>query len=619
MRFSGKAYLLSLVVSCLCWSLTWAGEFDVDSRDEGNLLKRKIRASQFLHYATFGPTMEDIDALALRMVEIGGQQAMSEWIDNQTSLPPTYQLPLLEQMLVDDGYVTTQDNVWIQRYRHHAWWENALNAEDQLRQRMAWALAQIVVTSGVGDDVNDLYPGNVSQKGRWLGPTHYYDMLLRHSFGNYRELLTDATYHPVMGSYLSHLRNRKSDGTSFPDENYAREVMQLFTIGLYELHKDGRLKTNSTGEYIPTYDNEDVKELARVFTGLTFRPQPGSTQNPFWTGNDFLYPMVMYQPEHDSLPKTLINNAVVNQGEGNAEIKAALDNLFKHDNIGPFIAYRLIQRFVKSNPSRAYILRVAKKFENNGQGVRGDLNAVVKAILLDPEPYQSLRIGSVRDANGEDTTVFCNSRGTEYSRLREPVIQYTAFLRGCNAVSDYPTGRAMITPLDWAWTQEPYRQPSVFSFYLPSFQPPGELIGTPASVRIPNGNLVAPEFQIKTAITSNRIMNMFIWNTSGFNASFSAGGPNELYNLRCNMALQLDQELELAAEATNLMDVVDRFDLLFCYGTMPQDFKNKLVQTIDNETSWMPGNNDWAPEYAKFRVQSALLATLTSPFAAVGE
>jgi uncharacterized protein (DUF1800 family) len=619
MRFCGKLCLLTLVVSCISWSLAWAGDFDVDSRGEGNLLKRKIRASQFLHYATFGPTIEDIDALALRMVEVGGVRAMSEWIDHEMAKPPTYHLPVLERMLVDDGYITTRDNVWIQRYRHHAWWDNALHADDQLRQRMAWALAQIVVTSGQGDDVNDVSAGNISQKGRWLGPTHYYDVLLRHAFGNYRDLLTDVTYHPVMGSYLSHLRNRKSDGTSFPDENYAREVMQLFTIGLYELHKDGRLKTNSSGEFIPTYDNEDVKELARVFTGLTFKAPPNSTSNPFWSGNDFLFPMVMYQPEHDSAPKTLINNAVVNQGEGNAEIKAALDNLFKHNNVGPFIAYRLIQRFVKSNPSRAYILRVAKKFENNGQGVRGDMKAVIKAILLDPEPYQALRIGSIRDANGEDTTVFCSSRGTEYSRLREPVIQYTSFLRGCNAVSDYPTGRAMITPLDWAWTQEPYRQPSVFSFFLPNFQPPGELIGTPASARIPNGNLVAPEFQIKTAVTSNRMMNMFIWNTSSLNASFSAGGPSQAYHLQCNLELRLDEELELAAQESTLIDLVDRFDLLFCYGTMPQDFKDKLVLTINNETRWMPGNNDWSSQYTKFRVGTALLATLTSPFAAVGE
>jgi uncharacterized protein (DUF1800 family) len=620
MHLIGKTWLHVLIVISMTTSSLSAGNFDVDSREEGFLLKRKIRAAQFLHFATFGPSMSDVDALAGQMVQVGGKKAMTNWIDAEFAKPPTLHQPLTETMITGDGFTTITQDIYLQRYRHHAWWEIAINGDDQLRQRMAWALSQIVVTNGDIDDLNDTQNlGNISQKGRWLGASNYYDMLVRNSFGNYRTLLTDATYHPAMGSFLSHLRNRKSDGTRFPDENYAREVMQLFTIGLYDLQRDGRLKTSITGEFIPTYDNDDIRELARVFTGLTFAPNPATTSNPFYSGNDYLVPMVMHQPEHDTQPKTLLNNTVINQVEGNAEISAALDSLFNHDNIAPFISYRLIQRFTKSNPSRGYILRVARKFENNGQGVRGDMKAVIKAILLDPEPYQSLRIGSIRDAEGDGETVVCKARGTEYSHLREPVIQYASMFRGCNATSDHPSGQARLMPLNYLWDQEPYRQPTVFNFYLPNYQPPGDLITYPASLRVPNGNLVAPEFQIKNAVTSNRTMNHIIANSNDLFHRVTAGSTTGAYYLNFKMNFNLQEELALAAQENTLIEVVDRFDLLFCCGTMPQDYKEEMVRVINDETRWMPGNAQYASQYTQFRVSCALMTTLTSPFAAIGE
>jgi len=599
-----------VLILCACLS-SQAGTFELDTREDVALMKRKVRAAQFLHRATFGPTIEQIDALAARMREIGTRRACNEWIDDQFALPASYHEPLIEAMISDDNLTPGQDGVWIQRFRHHAWWHNALTSEDQLRQRVAWALIQILVTSESGAGFNDRNAGNVSGKARWLGPTDYYDVLVENAFGNYREILEDVTYHPCMGIYLSHMRNRKSNGVRFPDENYAREIMQLFSIGLYELHLDGRLKTTEQGELIPTYDNETIKNFARVFTGLTFKPREGG--NFFWSGNDFQYPMEMYQPEHDTDPKTLLNGEVTDIDDGDADIAAALDNIFAHENVAPFISYRLIQRLVKSNPSRGYIRRVARKFNDNGQGVEGDMRAVVKAILLDPEAWRSIRVRGRRNPN----RVIATPRGTEYARLREPVIRYTALLRAVHATSEYHTGRMMVLPRNWNWQQEPYKQPSVFNFFDPTFQPSGDLLGYEPSRRIPNGELVAPEFQQKTAVTSNRLINRYIWDINSQRSRHRAANAN--YTMECHLNFDLTAEKALAANDADMPKLVDLLDLVFCCGSMPDDYKARIVEVINQETQWMKNNATWRPELENFRVENALMAVTTSPYCAVSQ
>lgn len=604
--YRATAWIPIVLISILTVS---AGTFTLDSRAEVSLMKRKIRAAQFLHRATFGPTIEQIDELAIRMRQIGVRRACEEWIDEQFALPPTLHQPVAIEMIADDGFTQSQNDVWIQRFRYHAWWHNALTAEDQLRQRMAWALIQILVTSEDGAGFNDPAAGNVSQIARWLGPTNYYDMLVSNAFGNYRDLLHDVTYHPIMGVYLSHIRNRKSNGTRFPDENYAREIMQLFTIGLYRLHLDGRLQTDANGELIPTYDNETIKNFARVFTGLTYQPTPGGHQ--FWSGNDFQYPMVMYQPEHDTDPKTLLRGEVIDLEDGDAEIAAALDNLFADENVAPFISRRLIQRLVKSNPSRAYIRRVARRFEDNGLGVRGDLKAVLKAVLLDPECWRSQRIIAHRDPHRVEVI----PRGTEFSRLREPVVRYASLLRAVHAKSNYHTGRMMVVPQDWNWTQESYKSPSVFNFWVPDYQPPGELIGYVPSRRIPNGELYAPEFQQKTAVTSNRLVNRYVWDISSQKAQFRLNGSS--YTMHCDLEFDLSREKQLATEDQDMHELLDLFDLVYCCGSMPQDYKERIVEVVNQKTQWMKNNATWRPELESFRVESALIAVVTSPFCAV--
>lgn len=600
-------------------SLASAGTFEVSSRRELVMMKRKIQAAQFLSHATFGPTIEQIDALAERMAQIGTRRACEEWIDEQMALPPSFHRPLVIDMIEQDGLQSTDTNVWIQRYRYHAWWHNALAAEDQLRQRVAWALIQILVTSQDGAGFNDANPGNDSGEGRWIGPTSYYDLMVEHAFGEYRDLLEDVTYHPVMGVYLSHMRNRKTDlaANRFPDENYAREIMQLFTIGLYELHQDGRLKTDDQGNLIPTYDNETIKEFAKVFTGLAHKPHPnanGTTR--FYWGNDLEAPMEMFDFEHEPGLKTLLRGEVIGSEtavDGHADIAAALDNLMAHENVAPFIARRLIQRLVKSNPSRAYIRRVVRKFNDNGRGVKGDLAAVVKAVLTDPEVWRGQRLlGRARPYRIEVI-----SRGTDYSTLSEPVIRYTRMLRGVHATSKHPSGRMMMMPMNWNWVQEPYQSPTVFNYYLPDYQPPGDLLGYTPSRRIPNGFLSAPEFQIKTPVTSNRLAGRYIWDFSQQMSQQRWSNSSIGYTHNSDLVFDLSAEKQLCTEDEDMHQLMDLLDLVFCYGSMPQDYKERMVEVITTETNWMKNNATWRSDMENARVESALISTLLSPFAAV--
>ena len=264
----------------------------------------------------------------------------------------------------------------------------------------------------------------------WQGMGDYYDMLGDGLDGTYRETLKDVTFHECMGIWLSSHRNRKANipAGRWPDENYAREIMQLFSVGLYELHPDGRLKTNEIGELIPTYDNEGIKELARVFTGFKSHH---NTSTSFYTGRNFGDPMRLHPAEHDNnynytdesnapASKTVFGVTLpplatpLTEQACEDEVDAALDVIANHPNVGPFICRLLIQRLVKSNPSRGYLRRVVKVFNDNGQGVRGDWKSVIKAIYTDPELYRSQRLR----ANRSPLQLEVSSRGTEYSRLK---------------------------------------------------------------------------------------------------------------------------------------------------------------------------------------------------------
>jgi len=333
---------------------------------------------------------------------------------------------------------------------------HALSDTDQLRQRVAFALSQIFVVSGV--EIYEAY-----------GMADYQNMLLNDAFANFRTLLQDVTLSPVMGHYLNMADNDKTNaalGTS-PNENYGREVMQLFSIGLYELNPDGSQMLDSTGAPIPTYDQDVIEGFSSVFTGWTFPPLAGAASQ--WT-NPINYDgvMVAFDSHHEPGTKLLLNGLTLPAGQTSAQdLQMALDDIFNHPNVGPFIGKQLIQHLVTSNPSPAYIARVSAVFADNGSGVRGDMGAVVQAILTDPE------------ARGDAPAA------ANFGRLREPALFITAMLRSLGGQSDGVLPRNAIS----AMGQPMFTPQTVFNFYPPSFVLPGT-------------ETLAPEFGIENAATA---------------------------------------------------------------------------------------------------------------------
>jgi uncharacterized protein (DUF1800 family) len=425
------------------------------------------QAKRFLTRATFGPVKTDIEQLQ----SLGYEQ----WVDQQLATPRqqkllnrTIEIALMAEPNADwfsaSGFLGEQSSpVWI--YQNSAWWQVSLTAPDQLRQRVAFALSEVLVVSTAAEPY---------LRNRAEGVAAYYDLLLDHAFGNYRELLSAVTYSPAMGVFLSHHGNRKANpkrGTA-PDENYARELMQLFSIGLYQLNPDGSPKYDANQELIPVYTQQDVMELARVFTGwdMVGNKRYGLRSNE---GGNLTVPMEFNEQFHDFGSKTLLGKTIPADLSGKDDVEAALDIIFAQPEVGPFVCKQLIQRLVSSNPSSEYLQRVTKVFNDNGEGVRGDLGAVTKAILLDPE---ALSTESVK-------------------KYKEPILVTTAMLRALNVKpgNDWQTpkggdmhGVYWFKKLDIG--QDPLMAPSVFNYYEPDFQPVGEGFESTQNV--------APEAQI---------------------------------------------------------------------------------------------------------------------------
>jgi len=325
-------------------------------------------ASMFLSRATFGPRDEDIDALMGVPYE--------QWINDQFALPMTGHRDRLDEFLRDRGLfnISTGDRqLERSQLRSDAFWDVVVTAQDQLRQRVAFALSQILVISDADQALEN----------RVRGFAHYHDILLRHAFGNYRNLLTDISLNPMMGDYLSSRRNEKADpGENIePDENFARELMQLFTIGLDQLDLNGNRRRDSQGNRLLSYTQEDVMNFARVFTGWNYG-DAGQMRDDRRTLDSEILPMRAFEDFHDRNPKNLLNGAVANGGlSAREDLNQALNNLFQHPNMPPFIVRQLIQHLVTSNPTPAYIERVARVFINDGGGTRGNLAAVMSLTL----------------------------------------------------------------------------------------------------------------------------------------------------------------------------------------------------------------------------------------------
>ena len=431
---------------------------------------------------------------------------------------------------------------------------------------MAWALSQIFVLGEAGSKA-------LAYPIQWV---NWYDILVRNSFGNFRDLLQEVTLSPKMGDYLTYVNNQKANGAQLPDENYAREVMQLFTIGLWMLNNDGTLQLDEQGELIPTYTNFHITELAKVFTGLI---RSANQPDKYWNPNR-VTPMRENNNRHDKTTKEMFDGTIIPADRNTiVDITHALDVLFNHSNTPPFISYRLIQRFTSSNPSPEYVERVANVFIDNGEGERGDLAAVLRAILLDPE---------ARDAG----YMIENGRG----KLREPLLKFTQLCRGFNLLpkndpGSRDHGHFWIQPFDDDFGMSPYRYPSVFNFYYPDFVPHGE---------IAQAELVAPEFQILDDSTGLKTFEVF---RRLIELGLVVGVANGI-----NPRPQLDFTEELAI-AHDIPALIDRLDLLLTHQTLSDHTREIISIAIEAIPDIFP----------EARVETAVLLVAVSPEFAILE
>lgn len=455
-------------------------------------------AARFLIQSTFGPTSSSIRHLV-------GLKSYEKWIDEQINLSPSFHRPRIKTALFKpNGKPIGQSG------RMDTWWDITVFNDDQLRQRVAFALSEIMVISDLPIQMN--------------GPrdmvADYYDILVRHSLGDFRELLEDVTLSPAMSIYLSMLGNVKPDPTISrrADENYARELLQLFSIGLVELNTNGTQRLDSNGKPTSTFNQNDIENLARIFTGWAWNTNEFSRSNFTGIKHPELVnkPLIAFAEYHDQDEKSFLNVIFPAGQTAREDLDLALDTIFNHPNVGPFIGKQLIMRLDTSNPSPAYVARVAQTFNDNGEGVRGDLKVVIKAILLDKEAR--------------------TSKASHFGKLKEPLIRLTHLWRAFNAspssegIDDHVKYQAFhYHKPERQLFQAPMRAPSVFNFFRPDFSPHG---------KIKSQKLVAPEFKISTESKLQYIDDTFI-------RFVTRGGFNEKDPVKFDLSKELALTLKI--------------------------------------------------------------------------
>ena len=431
-------------------------------------------AARFLDQTSFGPTSATIS----QVQQLGLTAYLGEQFNTPATLLPDIPKPYPTQC-ANASYPCAESE----------WWQVALSGKDQLRQRVAFALSELWVTS--------------SAEIAGEGMTPYMNILAKDAFTNYRTIMEDVTLSPAMGLYLNMMSSNKPAAGQIANENYARELMQLFTLGLYVLNPDGTLQKDGNGNPIPTYAESDVQGFARAYTGWTFSNADGSAPTKFPNNSTaYDYPMQPVAANHDTGSKTVLNGAVLPAGQtAQQDLKESLDIIFNHPNIGPFVSRQLIQHLVSSNPSPAYVSRVAAIFANNGNGVRGDMKAVITAILMDPE------------ARAADT-----NPAADGGHLREPILYITNVMRALgftptdpNAGADY----AYMSLSNYAsnLSERPMRSGSVFNFFPPSYVIPGTQINAP-EFGLENTASVVLRLSLADSFVNNKI--------SGFTVDLSA-------------------------------------------------------------------------------------------------
>ena len=495
-------------------------------------------AARFLTQASFGPDDASLAALESSGIDswIAAQETMAPSMSSQqfmtNRLAAEVRLNPTLKLTAGDFY----DSVWME----------AVTAPDQLRQRVKLALSEIFVVSFAGPGMDPYGMGS------------YYDMLGKYAFGNYRNLLEAVARHPAMGLYLNILANAKEDPATgqHPDENFAREVQQLMSIGLYKLNQDGTYQTGSDGQPIPTYTAADIQGLAKVFTGFSWNSNLTSGYGSvirFYghrlQNNAYYAPMVAYPAFHSTSEKSFLGVTIPasSRPDPDGDLKIALDTIFNHPNVGPFIGKQLIQRLVTSNPSPAYVARVAGVFNNNGAGVRGDLGAVVRAILRDPE---------ARDMAAVSNPTF--------GKVREPVVRMANWARAFEAKSHSRWWLVGDTSQPVSLDQSPLDAPSVFNFFRPGYSPPGTAIGA--------ANLVAPEMQIVDEVSVAGYLNTLLG---------AVGSGVGLKDPRTHLLDVASTYAKERAIARNSAALADRVGLLALYGQMSPSLRGRIIAAVN--------------------------------------
>ncbi len=492
-------------------------------------LKSTSQAVRFLNRATFGGRPRDVNAAI--------NQDVAEWLAAEFAKPATLYLPDVLAAADASGRIPGDTDSYLA-------WDKMIMADDQLRQRMVFALSQILV-------VSDFRSGGPRQ----ARVAYYRDVLSRNAFGNYRTLLEDVTYAPEMGAWLTYLKNRKGDPASgrMPDENYARELMQLFSIGLIELNLDGTPKLNAQGQQVELFDGDDVAGLARVFTGLSFK---GSTFTRAATDGNYS-PMEIYPKQHSPLEKSFLNLTIPAATTGENSITMALDEIFAQPSVAPFISRQLIQRFTASSPEPAYVARVATAFNAGlftapngrqfGTGERGDLQATLAAVLLDPSLYDPNRASSPADG-----------------KIREPILRFIHWVRAFDNTTIISQNEYLLrhTGDPARLDQHPFRAPSVFNYYRPGYILSNSETG--------DRNLTAPEFQL---INATSVIGYF-----NFMTDFAAERTNTRTPSLNTFAPDYSAELAMAYDSAAL---VDHLDLKLTGGLLNTAEKAEMIAVLD--------------------------------------
>ncbi len=529
-------FLASMFVACSAYSM------------------EPVEAVRLLQQGTFGPTPTEVSRLKTMTAE--------QWVDAQLALPVT-----LHRSYFPENFDYMRTTV----RRNSGWFKAALNADDQLRQRMAFALSQIFVVSQVG--TSNLH-------NHQIGFVNYYDTLVDGALGNYRDLMFNVTMHPVMGAYLTYSPNNKADvnGVKEADENYARELLQLMSVGLYLLNLDGSFKLDSNGQPIEAYTQQHIKSFAKVFTGLC---KSGRCDPRF---GDYDRPMSANHNEHDLTEKQLFSSVLpANPASVAVDIHAALNDVFLHPNVAPFVSKRLIQMLVTSNPSPAYIERVSKVFNNNGSGIKGDLAAVAKSILLDDEAR-----------NGH-----LSELANVFGKLREPLLTVTHVFRALEVNDVFSTPVKGFHFLAENFQQAPMMAPTVFNYYHFDYTHPtllqkyntGPQVNEPVSqLESASTLLPLPPALAGTTITSpvfemlpeDKLLNRlnFVYaNVTKRSEVFSAYGP--LVNIIDNAT----------SRAEGIDALVDHLDLMFTQGLMSNALRTQIKYIINTTRAFDTNRN----------------------------